>query len=612
VYLEERLGTAPNEVPNVTSVAVFIGLAAKGPVGQAVRIDSWTDFVDKFGAFSGVPYNTVSTSATPIASPPKAYALDTEPTLRVSDDAGSAVFTSEYVGTQVTGDPGIPGGATITAVAVDGSTATLSAAVTDDVGLEATGVALTYTIPAVPAVAGTTLSYLAYAVYSYYQNGGRSAYVVRIAPASSTQQGEAATVEVKGAADALSLGIEADGRGAWGNTLAVRVQQQATLSSGRKVFTLSVLKQASGSTPAETLEVFSNLSMTGNEGTRPATAVLNDPVAGSRYIVVTSFDTATDPSDASTALTGGTDLGLPNAADFSSLIVQDAVKTIENPTMISMVPYMGSDGTVIMPPPQSLGSAFSVRGDAFIVWDSNPLSLVVTDHATDTLNRAAQIGTGDSYSAIYSPWIIVPDPALPGGTVAIPPSGAVLGMMARLEATVGIWKAPAGIQAVLSNAIQTELKYAESDQGRLNYNNVNVIRSTPGSGICVMGARTRKLYGPDRFVSNRRMIIYLKERLRLSTQFAVFENNDQRLWSALRNVAVRVLNPIWDQGGLRGANASEAYYVRCDATINTPTVIQSGEVRMEIGVALQYPAEFVIIRISQFEAGTSSVSEIVS
>jgi len=139
-----------------------------------------------------------------------------------------------------------------------------------------------------------------------------------------------------------------------------------------------------------------------------------------------------------------------------------------------------------------------------------------------------------------------------------------------------------------------------------------VIRAVPGGGVCVMGARTRKLYGPDRYVSDRRVLIYIEESLRLSTQWAVFQNNDQRLWSALRDTAQSILQPVWEGGGLAGASATEAFYIICDATINTPQVIQSGEVRMEIGVALQFPAEFVVIRISQFDSGASVISEAVA
>jgi uncharacterized protein len=253
------------------------------------------------------------------------------------------------------------------------------------------------------------------------------------------------------------------------------------------------------------------------------------------------------------------------------------------------------------------------RTDCFVVWDGNPLALVSSGtYVANVQALAATIGTADSYSALYAPWIITPDPSRAGSTVIVPPSGSVQGMIARVDATQGPWRAPAGIPAVLSTAVAPEVKFTDTDQGTLNYGNVNVIRAVPGSGICVMGARTRKLFGPDRYVSARRTLIYIEEALKLSTQWAIFENNDQRLWSSLRNTAQNILQPIWEAGGLAGNTAAEAYYITCDRTINTAQVIQNGEVRMEIGVALQYPAEFVIIRISQIDSGVSLANEVLA
>ena len=99
---------------------------------------------------------------------------------------------------------------------------------------------------------------------------------------------------------------------------------------------------------------------------------------------------------------------------------------------------------------------------------------------------------GDSYSASYGPWIIIPNPQRVGTTIAIPPGGAVMGMMARIDATVGVFRAPAGVIAGLTNAVGVQTKFTDTELGDLNSQNINVIRSVVGAGICVMGGRTRK------------------------------------------------------------------------------------------------------------------------
>ena len=91
-----------------------------------------------------------------------------------------------------------------------------------------------------------------------------------------------------------------------------------------------------------------------------------------------------------------------------------------------------------------------------------------------------------------------------------------------------------------------------------------------------------------------------------ATQHAVRCVREQRPPAVERPAADGRPHPASDVGGrgLRGANAAEAYYIRCDETLNTLQVISSGEVRMEIGVALEYPAEFVVIRITQYDRGS--------
>jgi phage tail sheath protein FI len=182
-----------------------------------------------------------------------------------------------------------------------------------------------------------------------------------------------------------------------------------------------------------------------------------------------------------------------------------------------------------------------------------------------------------------------------------------MGVIARNDATAGIFRAPAGIDAVVVNAVGVDTKFTDSDLGTLNAKGVNIIRPVTGRGICVMGARTRKRYAVDKYISARRTLIYLRDTLRAATEFALFENNDERLWDRMETTAERILRPVWNGGGLRGSSPGEAYYIVCDASINTPAVIASGEVRMEVGVALEYPAEFVVIRLTQFEQGGVSV-----
>jgi hypothetical protein len=349
--------------------------------------------------------------------------------------------------------------------------------------------------------------------------------------------------------------------------------------------------------------------MTGNvSGTRRADTAINDPYSGSTLIRLSLFDPDIVPSAISvvTNLTSGTDPSLPSSSDYPS-DAQSAIAKIEGPVIINLVGYTtdrNSTDAYVTPGTVS-SSTFPDRGDLFIINDGAPPRTYgqTSTQYKSQINSALGQNSGDSYVASFTPWIIIANPKQAGATITVPPGGAIAGVMSRIDSTIGVFRAPAGLVASISNAVGVDTKYTDTELGDLNSSNINVIRPVAGAGIAIMGARTRKVYGADRYISARRTLIYIKESMRRSTQFALFENNDQRLWTQLRMTAERLLRPLWEAGGLRGNNAAEAYYIKCDATINTPAVIAAGEVRMEIGVALEYPAEFIVIRVTQFESG---------
>lgn len=479
-----------------------------------------------------------------------------------------------------------------------------------------------------PQTSKKALSYLPHSVYSFFQNGGRTAYIVRAIPTANA--GTAASRVVTGVqfSDGTTAGnaftLTARSAGLWGRSISYTLRIQETVGAAPVtdvIFTLQVILTTDG--VAEVVESFPNLSIAGTvSGTRQVAEALNDLVSGSRYVQVTNALTNIIPAEALSAvsLQGGTDPRLPSSGDMTTAAVNAAIR-VEGPVILNIAGYVNNvdavDTTTWADNYVSAtvsASSFSDRQDIFIVNDSCPPrepGQTQTSYLT-AMKQSTALGAnaGDSYSASYGPWILVTNPLRFGSVMAIPPGGAVVGMMSRIDATVGVYRAPAGVIASLNNAVGVQTKFTDTELGDLNSSNINVIRPVVGAGIAVMGARTRKSFGVDRYVSARRTLIYIREVMRRSTQFAVFENNDSRLWSSLRMTAERILRPLWESGGLRGSSAAEAYFIRCDESINTPAVIAAGEVRMEIGVALEYPAEFVIIRVSQFDSGriTSEVN----
>jgi phage tail sheath protein FI len=483
--------------------------------------------------------------------------------------------------------------------------------------------------PITPPAPATTqvLSYLPFSVYSFFQSGGRTAWIIRSVSATSGEEGDPSSVDVNGALDTedplTSFVVSALSVGSWGNTIKYSLGTQSTVGSGdtaQDVFVLQILVTNSDGVD-EVVETFPGLSISGSvPGTRRVDVAVNDPAAGSQYVTISDANEVQGqplPTTSPVALAGGTDPGIPDAAALMGSAQQ--VSKVEGPVVVGIVGYHSdlskintSESAASWVGTTVPSTAWTDRQDIFVVNDSAPPRLPNQTSAAykSTIQTSLGVNPGDSYSASYGPWILIPHPQKIGQVVAVPPGGGLMGVMSRIDATVGVFRAPAGVIAAITNAVGVQTKFSDTELGDLNSVNINIIRSVPGAGICVMGARTRKSFGADHYVSARRTLIYIKESLRQTTQFAVFENNDQRLWSSLRMSADRILRPLWEAGGLKGANAAEAYFIRCDDTLNTGSVIASGEVRMEVGVALQYPAEFVIIRLTQFDQGsfTSEVS----
>jgi phage tail sheath protein FI len=224
---------------------------------------------------------------------------------------------------------------------------------------------------------------------------------------------------------------------------------------------------------------------------------------------------------------------------------------------------------------------------------------ILDGRQTTTLTKAAiQGGTNDnSYGAIYFPWIQVFDPAT-NAVIAVPPSGHIAGIYARVDATRGVHKAPAN--EVIRGAVGVATVLSKADQAGLNPDDINVIRQFDGN-VTVWGART--LAGREqpewRYISARRLFLYLRESIDEGTQWVVFEPNDQGLWAKITRNVTAFLTNVWRDGALFGATPAEAFYVKCDAETNPPDVRALGQVVTEIGVALIQPAEFVVFRIRQ-------------
>jgi phage tail sheath protein FI len=440
-------------------------------------------------------------------------------------------------------------------------------------------------------------SYLAHAVYGYFLNGGGSAYVVRI---GSDGAEPIAKAELPSAADKSkpAFRVAALTAGSQGNDITVETAPASDPAEGN--FKL-VVKQG-----GKEVESFDNVT-TGRGKQNVATVVK----AQSKLITIEEVGALAAPATGSSlALAGGTasvparvtpDDYVGNAADRTGFAGLEAVDEV---TMLSVPDLMAvyEQGVIDLEGVQAVHLAMiahcELMGDRVAILDAPP-GLNAQQIKEWRVDKA---GYDSKYATLYWPWVKVFDP-LSGQAKFVPPSGHMAGIWARSDDQRGVHKAPAN--EVVRGAISLELQITKGEHDQLNPNGINAIRSFPGRGIRVWGARTLSSDPAWRYLNVRRLFNYVEESILEGTQWVVFEPNDMALWERVKRTVGSFLLGVWRQGALFGATPQEAFYVKCDAETNPPDVVDRGQLVVEIGIAPVKPAEFVIFRIAQYSGGAA-------
>jgi phage tail sheath protein FI len=245
------------------------------------------------------------------------------------------------------------------------------------------------------------------------------------------------------------------------------------------------------------------------------------------------------------------------------------------------------------------GEADEAAQEAALAYAEARRALLILDPPASIGDAAEAEAWLDSAAALAHPNAAAYFPRLltAGGVVAA--SGPVAGVMARIELTRGVWKPPAGEEAALRGVagLATALTGTQSDD--LERRGLNPLRAFPDGRILVWGART--LAGEPasqwKYVSVRRLLLFLEHSIENGLQWVVFEPNGEALWAAVRRAIESFLYSLWRDGAFEGATAAQAFYVRCDRSTMTQSDIDNGRLVVEIGVAPLRPAEFVVLSI---------------
>jgi phage tail sheath protein FI len=243
-------------------------------------------------------------------------------------------------------------------------------------------------------------------------------------------------------------------------------------------------------------------------------------------------------------------------------------------------------------------SSFCQKKRAFLIADLEP-----TQQTPDgVVQSLPEIRTGvvKDHTGVWWPQVTV----ISGGVRKnIDPSGSVAGVMARIDGSRGVWKAPAGLEADIRGVLGVRVPMSDEQNGLINPEAINAVRTFP-AGVVSWGART--LDGFDnsgntdyRYVPVRRFALFIEESLVRGLRFAIFEPNDEPLWAQIRLAGGAFMNSLFRRGAFAGRTARDAYFVKADAETTTPQDQALGVVNVLVGFAPLRPAEFIVITIQQ-------------
>lgn len=509
---------------------------------------------------------------------------------------------------------------------------------------------------------------MGYAVRDFFANGGGQAIIVRVwaagpassatstsssslssassessessatsgasSSSSSSSSAFALPVQADGIArtnatdpDTIGLTLEAQSPGTWGNKVTVQVvipspAPDATVAANlgysdpSQLFNLLVTD-----TGAQTSETIRNVSVV--NGMRRLDQVL---LSESQLVIVPidpvtlkpMLPTTTPAASAAIFLSGGDDGDI--IRDASVYVPTDGSKNgiyaLENANIFNLLSIPPDSA-----PPDSMfwvstGTLYQGVYPAALSYCKAKRAFLVVDAPFDWTSVADAAGgpaalnlTADGdYGAIYFPSLIEGDPLQQGRLANFGTSGAICGIMATTDNTRGVWKAPAGIDTPFVGVQGLSVQMSDADNGILNVVGVNCLRNFPFIGNVTWGART--LRGADvltddyKYVSVRRMALYLELSLQQGLKWVVFEPNAEPLWSSIRLNVQSFMQDLFLKNAFAGTTPKDAYLVKCDSETTTSYDQSTGVVNIVVGFAPLYPAEFVVLQIQQLAGQT--------
>lgn len=407
-----------------------------------------------------------------------------------------------------------------------------------------------------------------YSVYGFFQNGGQSCYITRVLPESATYAKASITV----GEEVFELPVKY--KGAEGNKITVTVVKNEDLSTeDEELFNVSVLYDGSQ------VEYYEALS--------------NDTESSKYWVDVVANGNVLAPTEGTLlaqekiVFSGGSD----NLTEIVDNDYKKAIDLYDSVEDVNMFCVPGQTSLAMAKISIDYTEARKNK-DIFVILDAPKNSTV---ESVKEFRKSISCENG----ALYYPWGRVTDPLSKTGKLRdCPTCGHVMGVYARIIESRGVWKAPAGTEAVVKGFIEMVTSVKQTDMDVLNPMAINSVVAKPNYGIVVWGARSLSTDDSFRYVSDILLDTFVRKSIFEGTQEFVFEPNDSTTWGRVTTAVTTFLEGLYQKGAFPGASSKEAYFVQCDGDLNNEAMRNAGKLMCKCGYAQNKPAEFVIFTVS--------------
>jgi len=626
VYIEEVASGVRTITGVATSVTAFIGTAARGPTNVATLISSYGDFERTFGGLAEGATLGFAVRDFYLNGGSQAIIVRLFEPAFPTEEARQTALTAAKTQAKTAADAVF--GAADTAGGANDAT---PQKVTD----AANGAVTAASAPGKAAAAAATSAAQTVAAAAAEKAAGLAATAT---PAEIAAAAKAAATEAKAKSDAITaaaggaqapvtkarisvagLTLEAAYEGAWANTLRARVDHDVKGTDAAKLFNLSVYDGATGQ-----VELFRNVSVETGHLRQLDKVLANEsrlvritgnlpgakPAAHDAGVGKNVWDSKNNP-ETSTGVDGGwvaaDSKPLTSATNFvytGAETKKEGLYALEQADLFNLlcIPPYAATATGMDVEDAVLAAAipYCEKRRAMMVLDS-PSKWKDKDKARTGIET--EVGAASKNAAVFFPRILRPNPLHDNQEEEFATCGAIAGLFARTDTQRGVWKAPAGLDATLTNVPKLSVPLTDLENGELNPLGINCLRAMPAAGRVAWGSRTR--VGDDRLASEwkyipvRRTALYIEESLYRGTQWVVFEPNDEPLWAQVRLNVGAFMHSLFRQGAFQGSTPRDAYFVKCDKETTTQDDINRGVVNILVGFAPLKPAEFVVIKLQQ-------------